>query len=155
MKEITRIHIAKISYDIEIFAKKDLEHYLHTLESYGSDDEIINDIEIRMTELLEERGIKKDGVITKKDVDALREQLGEPSEIMGEGDVALGESAIESSAKKLFRDTDSPVLGGVLSGIAYFFGISPVWTRILFIILALASFGTAFLPIAPRRHPLR
>lgn len=145
MKEITRIHIAKISYDIEIPAKKDLEQYLHTLESYGSDSEIINDIEIRMTELLEERGIKKGGVITRNDVDALKEQLGEPSEIMGEGDMALGEQVIEPGTKKLFRDTDSPVLGGVLSGIAYFFGISPVWTRILFIILALASFGTAFL----------
>lgn len=145
MKEITRIHIAKIPYDIEISAKKDLEQYLHTLESYGSDDEIINDIEIRMTELLEERGIKKGGVITKKDVGALKEQLGEPSEIMSEGDMAIGEPVIEPGTKKLFRDTDSPVLGGVLSGIAYFFGISPVWTRLLFIILALASFGTAFL----------
>ncbi|MDX2776212.1 PspC domain-containing protein [Streptomyces caniscabiei] len=145
MKEITRIHIAQISYDIEISAKKDLEQYLHTLESYGSDNEIINDIEIRMTELLEERGIKKGGVITKKDVEALKEQLGKPSEIMGEGDMALGEPVVGPGTKKLFRDTDNPVLGGVLSGIAYFFGISPVWTRILFIILALASFGTAFL----------
>ena len=122
-----------------------MEQYLHTLESYGSDSEIINDIEIRMTELLEERGIKKGGVITKKDIDAVRKQLGEPSEIMGEGDMAIGEPAIEPGTKKLFRDTDSPVLGGVLSGIAYFFGISPVWTRLLFIIVALASFGTAFL----------
>lgn len=148
MKEITRIHIAKVSYDIEIIAKKELERYLHALESYGSDDEIIDDIEIRMTELLEERGIKKGGVIAQKDVDALKAQLGAPSEIMGEGDIAIGELPVEAGAKKLFRDTDNPVLGGVLSGIAYYFGINPVWTRLLFIIIAIASFGTAVLVYA-------
>ena len=32
MKEITRIHLAKIPYEIEIEAKKDLEKYLNALK---------------------------------------------------------------------------------------------------------------------------
>lgn len=144
MKEITRIHIAKISYDIEISAKKALEKYLRTLESYSDDAEIISDIEIRMTELLEERGVKKGGVISDSDVAALEEQLGAPSEIMGGGDIAIGTDG-EAVSRKLFRDTDNPILGGVMSGIAYFFGINPLWARLVFLILAIASFGTALL----------
>jgi hypothetical protein len=33
MKEITRIHIAKKAYDIELDAKKQLEKYLKSLET--------------------------------------------------------------------------------------------------------------------------
>ena len=79
MKEITRIHIAKISYDIEIEAKKELEAYLRTLESFSGDTDIVDDVEIRITEILAERGIQKDSVIGKADIEALKAQLGEPS----------------------------------------------------------------------------
>lgn len=48
MKDITRIHLAKIPYNIEISAKKELEDYLAQLESYTSDGELLQDIEIRV-----------------------------------------------------------------------------------------------------------
>lgn len=149
MKEITRIHIAKISYEIEVDAKKTLEAYMKSLEAYSDDEEMINDVEIRMTELLAERGVKKDGVIGKDDVVALKVQLGEPRDFMGEGDIAVGpdeEDTFEAdSSRKLYRDTDNAVLGGVLSGIGAFFKINPVWVRLIFILLALASLGTMVL----------
>jgi phage shock protein PspC (stress-responsive transcriptional regulator) len=149
MKEITRIHIAKISYDIEVKAKKELEAYLKTLEAYSNDTEIINDVELRITEILSERGVQKNGVIASDDVAALTQQLGEPREFMDDSDVAIEpEDEVKISGKtsrKLYRDTDNAILGGVLSGIAAFFNINPVWVRLLFIVLAIASFGTAFL----------
>jgi phage shock protein PspC (stress-responsive transcriptional regulator) len=149
MKEVTRIHIAKISYDAELEAKKELESYLKALEAYSEDGDILDDVEVRMTEILTERGVKKGGVITHKDILALKEQLGEPRDFMSEGDMAVGpddEVQINTEAsRKLFRDTDHAVLGGVLSGIAAFFKVSPALIRILFIIVALASFGTALL----------
>lgn len=149
MKEITRIHIAKIAYNVELPAKKELESYLKTLESYGTDTEIIDDIEVRITEILSERGIKKDGVITEADVKALKHQLGEPHEFMTDGDIVGGheeESKVNvDSVRKLYRNTDNAAVGGVLSGIASFFRIDPVWARLVFIILLLASFGTALL----------
>lgn len=145
MKEITRIHIARIAYDIELGAKKQLESYLKQLESYGGDSEIVDDIEIRMTEILAERGVKKGGVIGGKDVDALKQQLGEPSEIMGETRPVSTKDESVRSTRKLFRDTDNAVVGGVLSGIGAFFGVSPIWTRLLFIVSLFASAGAAFL----------
>ncbi|QQG50669.1 MAG: PspC domain-containing protein [Candidatus Saccharibacteria bacterium] len=150
MKEITRIHIAKTPYDVELSAKKTLEAYLKTLESYSDDTEIINDIEIRITEILSERGVAKGGVISDDDVTALKQQLGEPRDFMGDGDIAVGpdddeEESTDSSSRKLFRDIDRGVAGGVLAGIAAFYKVNPVWTRLIFILVAFLSGGAAIL----------
>ena len=59
MKEITRIHLAKIPYEIEIPAKKQLEKYLKDLKIYSSDKDIFEDVEIRITEILAELGVKE------------------------------------------------------------------------------------------------
>lgn len=149
MKEVTRIHIAKTSYDVEMAAKKDLEAYLKALEAYSHDADLVEDVEIRMTEILADRGVKKDQVISHADVTALKEQLGEPQEFKADSEETDEAVQIETetgvSGRKLYRDTDHAVLGGVLSGIAAFFGVNPALIRILFILLLLASFGTAFL----------
>ncbi|MBC7746777.1 PspC domain-containing protein [Pedobacter sp.] len=147
MNEITRIHIAKVPYDIEIVAKKQLEKYIQALAAYADDDELLQDIEIRITELLAERSVLINGIIAADDVSAIRGQLGEPKDFMGEGDIAVGHDLELSgdSTRKLFRNTDSAVLGGVLSGIASFFRVNPLWVRILFIILLFASAGTVIL----------
>ena len=145
MKEITRIHLAKVSYDIELSAKKSLEKYCKDLAFYAGDDEVMQDIEVRMTELFAERGVTKDGVITADDVAAIRKQLGEPSDFApeGAGDIAVGATPSDGPNRRLYRDTDGAILGGVLAGVARFFGISPVWTRLIFIVILIASFGTA------------
>lgn len=148
MKEITRIHIAKVSYDIETAAKKELEKYINKLELYADDAELLQDIEIRITELLAERGVTKDSVITSDDVKAVRVQLGEPQDFMGDGgDIAVGvvKELDGDTTRKLYRDKDSAILGGVLSGVARFFRIDPIWTRLIFVILLFVSFGTAAL----------
>jgi hypothetical protein len=119
MKEITRIHIAKNPYDIEIDAKKALQKYINRLESYTDDAELLEDVEIRVTELLAERGIDANGVITSEDVTAIRTQLGEPEEFLEEGDIAVGKDVrIEGDepSRKLYRDKDEAILGGVMSG---------------------------------------
>lgn len=145
MNEITRIHIAKTAYDIEIAAKKQLEKYIKSLETYTQDEEVLKDIEIRITELLEERGVVSGGVITTLDVDAVRKQLGEPYEFADdEGDIALGATA-EVSNRRMYRSTDDAVLGGVLSGVAAYFNVNPLWTRLVFILSLFASFGLMIL----------
>jgi phage shock protein PspC (stress-responsive transcriptional regulator) len=143
MKEIARIHIAKVTYDIEVDAKKILESYILNLEAYAQDDELLNDIETRITELLADRGVKPKGVITKQDVVAIREQLGEPEDFMDEGDVIVAES--DKNTHKLYRNLDNGLFGGVLSGIASYFGINALWTRLIFIALLFISFGLAAL----------
>lgn len=142
MKEITRIHLAKVAYDVELDAKKEIQKYITALEQYADDPELLADIEIRITELLAERGVTAGGVITAEDVTAVRERLGEPSEFApeGAGDIAMG-SELEGPERRVYRDVDGAVLGGVLSGIAKYIGIDPLWTRLIFIVLLLASFG--------------
>ncbi len=144
MKEITRIHIAKTAYDIEIDAKKELEAYIKELEHYASDPEILDDIEIRVTELLAEHGVAAGGVITKKDVAAVRAQLGEPTDFAAE-DVEMYGATEDTEPRRVYRDEDGAVLGGVLAGFGKFFGVDPLWVRLVFIVLLFASFGTALL----------
>lgn len=63
--------------------------------------------------------------------------------------LAKGEDAFamrmqkEKKSKKLFRDNDSRVVGGVSSGLANYFAIEVTWIRIAFVI-ALFVFGTGF-----------
>lgn len=144
MKEITRIHIAKTPYDIEVTAKKELEKYTTKLELYADDPNSLEDIEIRLTEILSSRGTEKDGVITEDDVKAIREQLGNPKDFIGDGDMAVGPDAFENDNKpphRFYRDKDSAILGGVLSGIAKYFGVNPMWTRLIFIVAGFVSWG--------------
>lgn len=144
MKEITRIHIAKIPYDIEFAAKKELERYTAKLELYADDPNLLEDIEIRLTEILSSRGVERDGVITGDDVKAISEQLGDPKDFIGEDDIAAGPDMFENDnmpRHRLYRDADSAILGGVLSGIAKYFDINPMWTRLAFIILCFITWG--------------
>lgn len=143
MKDITRIHIAKVPYSIELSAKKNLEKYIDALELYTGDHEVMDDIEIRITELLEERGIKKDAVISDEDVAAVRKQLGEPKDFMtDEADAEIEAASLSRDAqRKLYRNLDSALLGGVLAGIGSYFRINALWIRLIFIILSFMSFG--------------
>ena len=52
MNEITRIHLAKVAYDIEIDAKKELERYIHEIERVTHESDMLYEIELRMVELL-------------------------------------------------------------------------------------------------------
>ena len=144
MNEITRIHLAKTPYNIELTAKKILESYLKSLESYAHDTELVRDIELRMVELLAERSVKPEGTIAIDDVEALRKQLGEPEEFIDDTDT-LGPEAVvaDRSSRKLYRHTNRAIFGGVAGGIAEYFGINPLWVRLIMIALAFASFGTA------------
>lgn len=142
MKEITRIHLAKVAYDIEVDAKKDIQQYIAALEKYANDSELLGDIEIRITELLAERGVAAGGVIAKDDVAAVRERLGEPSEFAPEGESPAVEPEVIDEPRRVYRDLDGALLGGVLAGFARFFGIDALWVRLIFIVLLPASFGS-------------
>lgn len=150
MKEVTRIHLAKTAYDIEVLAKKQLEKYIKNLEIYTQDADVLSDIEIRMTEILAERSVPAGGVISTEDIEAIRAQLGEPHEFADEGDIAVGSDGASSAKssienRRYYRDLDGAVLGGVLSGVSTYFGFNPLWARLVFIIALIMSWGAAIL----------
>ena len=144
MKEITRIHLAATPYNIEVAAKKDLEKYITSIESaLGADDETVREIEARMIELLAERGVKNEQVITTGDVTALRERLGAPGEFADEPT-----EDVVADKKRLLRDEQKGMVGGVLAGIAAYTGVDVTWYRVATIILAFMSFGTMLIVYA-------
>lgn len=142
MNEITRIHLAKVPYEIEVDAKKDLDNYLSGLKN-RIDDEVAADIEIRMTEILEELGVKPSGVITAVDVAAIKSQIGSLEEIADEGI-----TAVEKPARKLYRDIDESIVAGVASGMAKYFQLDVTLIRIIFILIIVLTSGVALIGYA-------
>lgn len=152
MNEVTKIHLARVSYDIDVTAKKELEKYLIAVrKSLGDEIDAMEDIEIRMTEILAARGAVKDSVITENDVKAIKEQLGEPSDFSGEESSSKSKKKSENwrdnlftrgkddgqTTKKFYRDTDNAVLGGVLAGLAAYTGWDVTVIRIVAVVITI------------------
>ena len=151
MKEITRIHLAKTPFSAEIDAKKSLEKYLNSIQkNMHAEPEAMQEIEARMVELLAERGVAKDGVISNDDVLAIQKQMGEPRDFSdgsdnAEIDVDVDDEVLGNSSKQLMRDTEHGLIGGVCAGVAAYFGVNPLWIRLIAIFSPFITFGTAVL----------
>lgn len=148
MKEITRIHLAKTPYDIELDAKEVLQKYLSEIKQMMGSEDTMYEIEARMVELLGERGVQNNGIITMSDVEDLRSKMGLPKEFSdseSNEDSQADLTPSNSPAKRLMRDTDNAIFGGVCAGIAAYWGINPLWVRLLFIISPFITFGTVLL----------
>jgi len=148
MKEITRIHLAKTPYDIELDAKEVLQKYLSEIKQMMGSEDTMYEIEARMVELLGERGVQSNGIITMSDVEDLRSKMGLPKEFSDSESTEDSQADLapsNSPAKRLMRDTDNAIFGGVCAGIAAYWGINPLWVRLLFIISPFITFGTVLL----------
>jgi len=141
MNEITQIHLGRQAFTISIDAHKLLRDYLQAVKKHsGNSNEVVEEVEIRMTELLLERGITGDKVLLAKDVEYLKRQLGEPKDFDDEAaddDVKAMED--DSGVRRLFRDTDNGMIAGVAAGLATYFDIDTIIVRLIFI--ALVFFG--------------
>ena len=148
MKEITRIHLAKTPYDIELDAKEVLQKYLSEIKQMMGSEDTMYEIEARMVELLGERGVQSNGIITMSDVEDLRSKMGLPKEFSDSESTEDSQANLipsDSPVKRLMRDTDNAIFGGVCAGIAAYWGINPLWVRLLFIISPFITFGTSLL----------
>ena len=128
-------------------------------ENEEGKEEIINDIESRIGELFQERLKKGATCITDDDVNAIIKSMGRPEEFDGEeekvatklGETSNGKSAgadsqstDTSTLRRLYRDENNKVLGGVCGGLARYFRTDPVIVRVVFAVVSLA-FGTGIL----------
>ena len=145
MDKTKNISLGGFSFLIEENAYTALSQYLAEVRQHlqhNSDrDEIIFDVEQRMAELLKDRAANRE-VIMHQDVLYLIEVLGKPEQYVEdeEADKATN-AAPEASAKAfsankpLYRDIDDRKIGGVLSGLAHYFNISPTMLRIAFTVI--------------------
>ena len=150
MKEITRIHLAKTPFSVEVDAKKSLEKYLNLIQkNMHAEPEAMREIEARIVELLAERGVAKDGVIGNDDVLAIQKQMGEPRDFSDDASEAIDDiedkDIDDKPAKQLMRDTEHGLIGGVCAGVAAYFGVNPLWIRLIAIFSPFITFGTAVL----------
>ena len=165
MKQVININFQGRVVPIEVTAFEILKQYTESLNRYFAaeegKDEIINDIESRIGELFQERLKEGSTCITDDDINAIIRSMGRPEDF--ETDQATVDAANESrkesnagqstsyssstagTAKRLFRDENDKVIGGVCSGLANYFGIDVVVVRIIFVILAV-SFGFGLIP---------
>jgi phage shock protein PspC (stress-responsive transcriptional regulator) len=149
MNKTVTINISGIIFHIEEDAYETLSKYLLTIKSYFSKadggTEIMSDIEARIAEMLQSKTSAIKQVVLMSDVDFVMESMGKPEEFGGDSsDSNSSENHDEQTdningqqnvKKRLYRDGDSKVLGGVCSGIANYFNIDVVWIRIALLIL--------------------
>ena len=154
MDKTKNISLGGFSFLIEENAYTALSQYLTEVRQHlqhNSDrDEIIFDVEQRMAELLKDRTANRE-VIMHQDVLYLIEVLGKPEQYVEDEETDKATNAApEASAqafsanKPLYRDIDDCKIGGVLSGMAHYFNISPTMLRIAFAVCLILSFVVSY-----------
>jgi phage shock protein PspC (stress-responsive transcriptional regulator) len=132
MNEITRIHLGRQPFIIAVDAQKELKAYMAAIEKQAGED-VVKEVELRMAELLTERGITDNKTVLAADVDFLKQQLGSPKDFK-EDDNEADQEVSNTSDRRLFRDTENGMLAGVSAGLANYFGIDPLLVRLAFVI---------------------
>lgn len=165
MKKNISINISGIIFHVEEDGYELLKNYLESISRYFStyedSKEITDDIESRIAEIFLAKLSNSKQVITREDVEGVIKTMGNVEDFAAaEGmeeetgyrtytssDSTYQEAEDETyGRKRLYRDTERKVLGGVAAGIAHYFKTDPLWIRLALLIFffadAFASFGT-------------
>jgi len=158
MNKTVNINLGGIFFHIDEVAYQKLKRYIDAIRISLSDDpkgrdEIISDIELRIGELLSERVKDVRQVVSETDIEEVIAVMGQPEDYLVDEELFTEETKRsyrkssargKTSGKKLFRDGDDKFLGGVASGIAYYFDVDVIWIRIAWLV---ATLGLGFGPI--------
>jgi phage shock protein PspC (stress-responsive transcriptional regulator) len=145
MKKTIKINLSGIIFNIDDDAYEKLKSYLDTISRYFSNKqeskEIIDDIESRIAELFQERITGENQVITIEIVNEVIEIMGNPEDIADSGDEEDSSSFHDSyrASKRLYRDPENSVIGGVCGGLGAYFSVDPIIFRLLFVIFFFAG----------------
>ncbi|MFB6257652.1 MAG: PspC domain-containing protein [Flavobacteriales bacterium] len=144
MKRTVSANISGIIFHIEEDAYRDLEAYLKKIRGSLAEEEgleeIMEDIEARIAELFKEATEDRKEVVTDRDLEHVMDVLGRPEDFSDSG-TGTGEEGSDTermdSDKRVYRDPDDKVLGGVCSGISAYVGWDPLWLRLAFALATL------------------
>ena len=153
MQRIIQINITGRLIPIEEDAYLALRDYLRSLERHFASeegkDEIIQDIENRISELFTIRLQAGTPCIDQEDVRKVIETLGPPYTLGAEtaspvnpylpGPYTGPQQRSSSGQRRLYRNPKDKVLGGVCSGLANYFDIDPVIVRLIMVVLFLGA----------------
>ena len=153
MNKTIIININGIVFHIEEDAYEVLKNYMTDVKRHFIDSadslEITTDIENRIAEMFTEILARENKqVIVEQDVHTVITQMGTVEDFASvdeEGNPAPQPSfGAKVNNRRLFRDPDDHLIGGVCSGIANYFEIQAVWIRLAFV-LAFICWGTGLL----------
>jgi phage shock protein PspC (stress-responsive transcriptional regulator) len=163
MKKTISINISGILFHIEEDGYDTLRRYLDAIKrhfsSYKDNQEIISDIENRIAEIFLSNLKNNKQVITAENVDKLIEKMGTIADFVSIEKEIVDIDPEENNAnekedyykyvtppdsqlkgyKKLVRLENKKILGGVCAGIAHYFAIDPLWTRLMALLLLFSS----------------
>ena len=133
MKKTLTVNLGGTVYHIDEDAYVLLDNYLNNLKYHfrneADADEIVRDMETRISELFSEYINQGQQVITIDNVEEVIARMGKPEEINSENDAYNEDnksynntSFDEKTKRRLFRNPDDKILGGVVSGLAAYFG---------------------------------
>lgn len=158
MKKTFTINISGSIFHIDEDAFEKLQRYLQMLNRHFGTalegQEILQDIEARIAELLIERTSNKVEVVTDAMVDEVIARMGKAEDFMESGDqepkITTGAEATSMAGdqpirRRLYRDGDNRVLGGVCSGLGAYFNIDMVILRVIFVLVFFLGVGTSLL----------
>ncbi len=153
MNKTVTINLGGIIFHIEEDAYETLSKYLNTIKGYFRDsdgrDEIMTDIESRIAEMLSAKVSKDKQAVLMSDVNEVIAVMGRPEDFAGEHHQEqkkeeTGPQTAATGKRRIFRDPDHKILGGVCSGIGAYFGFDPLWLRLAWV-LSVFVFGTGIL----------
>lgn len=153
MNKTVNINLGGMFFHIDEDAYQKLTRYFdaikRSLSNSSGQEEIIKDIEMRVSELLNEKQKSDKHVVGLKDVDEVITVMGQPEDYIIEEDNNNNQNQSfnnhsNRSIKKLYRDKDKGMIGGVASGLGHYFGIDTVWIRLI-LIISVWGFGTGVL----------
>lgn len=149
MKKTFTINISGTVFHIEEDAYEVLQKYLINLKNhFGNNEEgkeIVSDIEARIAEIFSGKAQNEKDVITLEWVNEIIETMGTPEDFNEEGDEDDSIAAEAKRKRRLYRDPEHRVLGGVCGGLAAYFNMDPVILRIIFVVLFFATSGAGLL----------
>ena len=149
MNKTVTINLGGIVFHIDEDAYQKLSRYFdaikRSLNNSSGQEEIIKDIEMRISELLSEKLLSDKHVIGLKEIDEVIAVMGQPEDYIIEDD-SKAESNYQAykKSKKLYRDKDKGMIGGVAAGLSHYLGIDVVWIRVI-LLLFFFGFGTGIL----------
>lgn len=153
MKKTITVNLGGTVFSIDDDAYRLLDNYLNNLKLHfrkeAGADEIVDDIERRISELFAGRQAAGLKVITIADVEEVIKQMGNPEDMDGEAAADMNASAGSSQSytqgttrRRLYRNPDDKILGGVVGGVAAYFNWDVTLLRLLLLVILVCGYGT-------------
>ncbi|MVO10399.1 PspC domain-containing protein [Flavobacterium sp. TP390] len=154
MNKTISINLGGFFFHIDEDAYQKLSRYFDAVKrslSPEGRDEIIKDIESRIAELFQERIKNEKQVITLSEIDEVIAIMGQPEDYKIDEETSYSNERTYTSSsktgrnKRLYRDKDNAILGGVASGFGHYFNIDPLWIRLGIVLIVVAGVGSPIL----------